>query len=207
MKKLILLFIVLFVSANVIAQNDYFDFKRGMSSLSGFGNLMTNDNAVFGMTTGIMHSYYIKDGLATRTQIRLGYTKDKVDKEDNNFDTYSEALLGLGLQKSLISGKRLNGYVGIDGLIGYNSLKTTYGEDTYYKKTVSEYGLRPFMGIQFYFDSHFFVGVEWGYDILFNNAKAKNVNGDTETKNKLSRNTIVEVTDLSALCLRIGFGF
>ena len=130
-----------------------------------------------------------------------------MDKEDNNYDTYSEALVGFGFQQSLISGKRFNGYAGVDGLIGNTSLKTTYGENNYYNRTVSEVGLRPFMGIQFCFDSHFFVGVEWGYDILFNNAKSKDVAGGAETKNKLSRNTIVEMTDLSALCLRVGFGF
>ena len=207
MKKLLILSIVLLFSANAIAQDKDSDFTKGKSALSGFVNTMTNANAVFRTTTGIMYSHYFRDGLASRTQVRVGHTKNRISKEDKDYDTYSEVLLGLGLQKSLISGKRFDGYAGVDGLAGTNSVKETYSDNNYYKKTVTEYGLRPFMGIQVFYDSHFFVGLEWGYDVLFNNAKDKRVNGPTTTDNKLSRNTIVEVTDLSAFSLRIGFNF
>ena len=200
MKKAIVLLMALFLSLSAIAQVTVFE--EGTNTLAGFGNVMTNEDAVFDATTGIMYTRFLQDGLGLRLQARVGYAKDKLDAEDKDYNINSEVLVGAGLQKSLVTGKRLNGYVGADALLGSYAEKDIYTESSTVHST-TEFGVRPFMGIQLGFDTHFFVGLEWGYDILFNNSRVKY--GDTI--HKLSRNTIVDMTDLSSLSLRIGYAF
>ena len=56
------------------------------------------------------------------------------------------------------------------------------------------------MGIEFHFVDNFFVGLEWGYDVIFNSTK------DEDSSYK-TNNSILDVADLSSATIRVGFNF
>jgi|GEM_PF-6532575 len=201
MKKFVLSFVLAFVAVTLSAQETPIYLQQGTQSISGF--ISFSANSLIQQSTGILYNYYLKDDLALRANVRLGY--NNVTSEYSNGDTKvertdvdNEFRLGAGIQKSLIKSRRFNGYVAADALMGVLGQKDIYGERTD-KTTAFEIGIRPAMGIEFHFVDKFFVGLEWGYDVLFNNQKFD--------ERSSVRNTVLDVADLSSACFRVGFNF
>ena len=201
MKKLIISLTLAFAAMTLSAQESPIFLQQGMQSFSGFVSF--SNNSLFQQTTGILYNYYFQDDFAIRANVRLGY--------NNHTDEYSfgaetterttvnnDIRLGFGVQKSLIKSRRFNGYIAADALAGLLSEKRIYNNNTD-ESSSFEFGIRPAMGIEFHFVNNFFVGLEWGYDVLFNNKEIDD--------NQKVNNTILDIADLSAASLRIGFNF
>lgn len=181
--------------------------SKGTAALHAYVNITPNSPA-FPFASGIAGGYYLLDGFAVRGNIKVGYSSDKLDKDDISYDTYSEFLLGAGVQKTLVKTKRLNGYVGADLFFGTAIEKEYYddgsGSQLWDRGNTLEYGLKPVLGIDFYFAPQFYLGLEMGYDILFNNKRAKSSDG---TQNKLYTNTIIDIANLTNFGIHLGFCF
>ena len=198
----IAMFSVCFASFAQESVNDW----KGINTLSGFGSAVINKYTPLKFNSGILYSHYVTDGLAVRGQFRLGYSNDKLDKDDKVFNTSNDFLLGLGIQQSLVKGRKCDGFVGVDALGGL-SRDTSHADKDYYSDNHVQFGVRPFMGINFHFDTHFFVGLEWGYDVLFESSSDVSKVGGTKTDTKNYRTFAVAFDDLSSISLRIGYAF
>lgn len=200
MKRLFIIAALALSALTLSAQESPIYLEQGTSSLSGFFSYSTN--SLFRRSTGIMYNYYIQDGLALRANVRVGYNNDTTE-DSSGATTYKTSYIdnnfraGVGLQKSLIKSKRFNGYVATDVMAGIIGSKTKMG-DNVNKDSTFEFGIRPAMGIEYHFVNNFFIGLEWGYDILFNSKK---------TDYRKVSNTIVDIADLSSASLRLGFNF
>ncbi len=198
-----LFFIVIFlgICASAFAQKPTtVVVDKGTSSLAGFSSVCRN--SLYSTMTGVIYNYYLADGLALRSQLRVAFGSDRKDKEDNIYTNTYDLLLGLGVQKSLIQSRMFNGYVGATALAGGMGNKNI-SNDTFVKTTKLEFGVRPFMGFEHYFVKNFFLGVEWGYDITFILEKAQN---NTESM-ITSGSKEINLGDLSNLLIRFGFNF
>lgn len=152
--------------------------------------------------TGITYNYYVADGLALRTQVRIAYGTDKKDKEDVVYTNTTDFLLGLGLQKSLVQSRMFNGYAGVTLLAGCMGNKMV-NDANFAKTTEFEFGLRPFMGFEHFFAKNFFISVEWGYDVTFAFRKTQ----DTAESKTIALSKGINIGDLSNFSVRLGFYF
>ncbi len=201
MKKLILSIILAGAAMTLSAQESPIYLQQGTQSFSGY--VSYSYNSLFKTTSGILYNYYFMDNLALRANVRLGYknTTDEYTLDSSTIEmtnVNNDFRLGLGLQKSLVKSRRFNGYIAIDALAGVQNAKVTRDNRT--DKTSSiEFGARPAMGVEFHFVNDFFVGLEWGYDVIFNNS-------DLSSTHSVN-NTILDIADLSSACFRVGFNF
>lgn len=201
MKKLILSIVLASVAVAASAQESPIYLQQGTQSFSGY--VSYSYNSLFKTTSGILYNYYFMDNLALRANVRLGYknTTDEYTLDSSTIEmtnVNNDFRLGLGLQKSLVKSRRFNGYIAIDALAGVQNAKVTRDNRT--DKTSSiEFGARPAMGVEFHFVNDFFVGLEWGYDVIFNNS-------DLSSTHSVN-NTILDIADLSSACFRVGFNF
>ena len=208
MKKGLLFVVLTFMSFSLFAQNSPISLREGTRSLSGF--LSASANSMFPHTTGIMYNVYKEDDFAIRYNVRLGYnmTVEITGDEPANKTTHvgNEFRIGGGIQKSLVKSKCLNGYVAADALIGVVGSKAQLNDNEPTIHSTFEFGIRPAMGIECHFITNFFIGIEWGYDVIFNTCKPDSDDYWGPTVDK-ARNTILDVADLSSVCLRVGFNF
>ncbi len=201
MKKLILSIVLASVAMAAPAQESPIYLQQGTQSFSGY--VSYSYNSLFKTTSGILYNYYFMDNLALRANVRLGYknTTDEYTLDSSTIEmtnVNNDFRLGLGLQKSLVKSRRFNGYIAIDALAGVQNAKVTRDNRT--DKTSSiEFGARPAMGVEFHFVNDFFVGLEWGYDVIFNNSDLSSTHS--------ANNTILDIADLSSACFRVGFNF
>ena len=200
MKKLMICVVLAFAAMTLSAQESPIFLQKGTQSFSAFGSFSAN--SLFQMTTGIMYNYYINDDMAVRANVRLGFHNENTENTESDYtveETSNNFRLGAGLQKSLIKSRRFNGYIAGDALLGVLSQRETRGE--YESKSSSfEFGLRPAMGMEFHFVDNFFIGLEWGYDVIFNTTNDKG-------RSVKTRNSILDVADLSSATVRFGFNF
>lgn len=200
MKKLMISVVLAFAAMTLSAQESPIFLRKGTQSLSAFGSF--SQNSLFQTTSGIMYNYFLDDDLALRANVRLGFNNENRKNTDSDFtteETSNNFRLGAGLQKSLIKSRRFNGYIAGDALVGFLSQREKWG-DNERKSSSFEFGLRPAMGIEFHFVDNFFVGLEWGYDVIFNSTK------DEDSSYK-TNNSILDVADLSSATIRVGFNF
>jgi hypothetical protein len=201
MKKLILSIVLASVAMAASAQDSPIFLQRGTQSFSGY--VSVSNNSLIKTTSGILYNYYFHDDVALRANVRLGYNNKT---EEYDYETIKSEVtninndfrLGIGLQKSLVKSRRFNGYIAIDALAGLQKGKTIQNDHTTETSAI-EFGVRPAMGIEFHFVNDFFVGLEWGYDVIFNNL-------DDNDHHKVN-NTILDIADLSSACFRVGFNF
>lgn len=206
LKKSFICFLALVLAGiSLSAQESPIQLHQSSQSISGF--ITVSANSFFPTTTGIMYNYYLKDDLALRANVRVGYNKNVTEvtygdsSTKNITETGNNFRLGAGLQKSLVKSRRFNGYASIDALAGLMKAWDV-DDDSYYStyyESVFEFGLRPAMGIEFHFVNNFFVGMEFGYDVIFDTGK--------KDKNTKIHNTILDVADLSSATVRLGFMF
>lgn len=211
MKKLYIVAALLIAGMQFCLAQGPFVPQKGSKALNSF--MCFSRNSLFNVRTGVQADYFIQDGLALTANVRLGYRTDNILKENGDKDSQTvdnETLISAGLKKYLVGYKHLNGYVGLDAMIGGAHEKyTRFTSDYATAQDILEFGARPYMGVEAFFLNNFFIGLECGYDVLFSSGKqGAAAGGDLNPDmKKLAGHSIIDVADLSYAAVRFGFVF
>lgn len=193
MKK-ILVALALLVAIPVFAQNNaantpanpYMPAKGRQSFTFGISPSPLNINTGVGRTNTLLYRYYFREGMAYRAGLNLSFaTNSSVNNNQGNKITtkynYFTPDISFGVQKSFKTDNRLEPYIGVDLIGGYNyTYNSTKNEVTDpnlanngdFVQTVTttngfNISLAPLAGLNYYLLKNFAIGAEFATGITF----------------------------------------
>jgi len=188
MKKLLLVAGIALFGFNANAQEANKPVAGNVTTEIAVQGLINNmsfniQDQAFGNGAMFKARYFKTENLAYRALVFANIQSEttKATPDDLKENTFGLGV-GFGVEKHFTGTDRLSPYVGVDGILGFDSSKATQGSNETKGPNTFRIGVRGVFGADYYVAKKLYLGVEGGLGLFYKSTGKTEVNGTTTSE-------------------------